>query len=260
MSKTGMCALWGAALMMSASAGDWPQFCGVQRNNVSAETGLARSWPADGPEEIWSVDVTTGYAGPAIKDGKVYLLEHTDGVSSIRCFAFDSGKELWTCSFDDPGELKNKKYPGTRGTPTVTDDSLYAVTLFGTAVCIDLKSHTLKWQHSLKQDYGKDVGGFGVAQSPLLHGDLVILAPMSAEGSVVAVNRNSGAVVWTTSGYPGTGFVSPSLISVDGKDQLLVVAGGEKPPKKRRKKKTEEPAAPKKVDMPQSDSAPDHGG
>jgi len=236
-------AIWGGA----AYADDWPQFCGMQRNNTSAETGLARSWPAGGPPEVWSVDVTTGYAGPAIKDGKVYLMDHTNAVSSIRCFAFDSGKELWSCAFDDPGELKNKKYPGTRGTPTVTEDSLYAVTLFGTAVCMDLKTRKLKWQHNLKQEYGKEVGGFGVAQSPLLYGDLVILAPMSAEGSVVAVNRSSGDVVWKTSGHPGTGFVSPSLISVDGEDQILVVAGGEKPPKKTRRKKKKDPAVPKKL-------------
>jgi outer membrane protein assembly factor BamB len=229
MHKAGIFAA-GLMLFTTAFAGDWPQFCGPNRNNTSAETGLARSWPANGPAVLWTANVTSGYAGPAVKDGRVYLLDHDGTRSSIRSLALDSGKELWTCSFDDPGELKNKKYPGTRGTPSVTDDSLYAVSLFGTVVGVDLKSHQVKWQHSLKE-YGKTLGGFGIAQSPLLYGNLVIIAPLMETGSLVALDKDSGKEVWKVSGFPGTGFVSPVMISIDGEDQILMVAGGAKPPK-----------------------------
>ncbi len=225
----------GLTVITTAWADDWPQFCGPDRNNSSKETGLARSWPADGPAVLWKVDVTTGYAGPAIKERKVYLLDHDGTKSSIRSLELDSGKELWTCSFADPGELTNKKFPGTRGTPTVTDDSLYAVTLFGTVVCIDLNSHEIKWQHSLVKDYGKKLGGWGVAQSPLLYGDLVILAPMSARGSLVALDKNSGKEIWKTAEFAGDGFVSPLFVSIGDEDQILMVSGGAKPEKPERR-------------------------
>jgi outer membrane protein assembly factor BamB len=221
---------------------DWAQFCGPRRNNISAETGLSRSWPDAGPKELWSAEVTSGYSGPSIKDGKVYLLEHDAGESSLRCLSFDSGKELWRCSFNDPGAFKNKQYPGTRGTPTVTDDSAYAVTHLGTMICVDLASHKIKWQRNLVEEFGRDITNFGVAQSPLLAGDLVVVAPLSKEHSVVALDRKTGQERWTVSGLPGTGYVSPMGVVLNGESQILMVAGCE-PPKRtsRRPKKGEEP-------------------
>ncbi len=251
MNKAVICAMAGLTLFSQAFAADWPQFCGPDRNNTSAETGLARSWPAAGPDVLWTANVTSGYAGPAVKNGAVYLLEH-DGVrSSVRALELGSGKELWICSFDDPGSV-DKKYPGTRGTPTVTDDSLYAVTLLGTVVCVDLKSHQIKWQHNLTKDYGKKRGGWGVAQSPVLVDDLVIIAPLTETGSLVALNKNSGKEVWKVAGFPGDGFVSPAMISIDGEDQILMVAGGSKPekPPRRAKDADAEDEAPKGKQRP----------
>jgi outer membrane protein assembly factor BamB len=242
-----------AAILMTVTAfgADWPQFCGPQRNNSSVETGLTRSWPADGPAVLWTANVTTGFAGPAIKDGKVYLLDHDGANSTIRALELNSGKELWTCSLADPGELANKKYPGTRGTPTVTDDSLYAVTLFGTVVGVDLKTQKVKWQRSLVRDYAKKIGGFGIAQSPLLAGDLVIIAPLTEKGSLVALDKDSGKEVWTLDGFSGTGYVSPMMVSIDGEDQIVMVAGGTKPSK---------PGRPNANKKPDEDDAEDMTG
>lgn len=216
--------------------GDWPQFCGPERNNLSGENGLARSWPEQGPTTLWSVDVTIGYAGPAVKDGMVYLMNHTNDVSSLHCYSLDSGKERWSLEMDDLGMIKSKKYRGTRGTPTVTDDSLYAVTLYGTVFCVDLQSHKIKWKYNMVTDFGKSSGVFGIAQSPLLVGDLVILSPLTESHSVIALDKKLGQVVWTTTGFIGGGFVSPTLIQIDGEDQILVVAGGDVPKKKKRRR------------------------
>ena len=240
--KAGICTVAGLVFFTTVFAADWPQFCGPDRNNTSTETGLAHSWPAAGPAVLWSAKVTSGYAGPAVKNGSVYLLEH-DGVrSSVRCLALDSGKELWTCSFDDPGSV-DKKYPGTRGTPTVTDDTLYAVTLLGTVVCVDLKSHQIKWQHNLIKEYGRKRSGWGVAQSPVLAGNLVIIAPLTATASLVALDKDSGREVWKTPGFSGDGYVSPAMISIDGEEQILMVAGGAKPAKPARRAKPADAAA-----------------
>jgi len=235
MKKTVRAIVLGVVLAGVAVAADWPQFCGPTRNNISTETGLARSWPAEGPEELWAVDVTTGYAGPAIRDGKVYLMDYEDGVSSLRCLSFDSGKELWRVKFDDPGELKNKTYEGTRGTPTVTEDSLYAVTLHGTVFRVDLKSQKMVWSKNMQRDYGKISEAWGFAQSPLLVGDLMIIAPLTESHGVMAMDPKSGEVVWMNNDYFGEGYVSPVLLQIDGEDQIVVVAGGEKAPKRKPK-------------------------
>ncbi|NOU35745.1 MAG: PQQ-like beta-propeller repeat protein [Kiritimatiellaceae bacterium] len=228
MKKTGACILAGTLMTAVVFAADWPQFCGPKRNNISTETGLARSWPAAGPEVLWTINVTSGYASPVVKDGKVYLMDY-DGTNSIlRVLELDSGKELWTVSFADSGTPMNKLYPGTRGTPSVTDDSIYAATLFGTMICVDLDSRKIKWKRQLVKEFGAKAGASGFAQSPLVHGDLVIVAPLSKASSVVALDKRTGTDVWRTPGFGGsTAFVSPSIISVDGEDQVLMVAPAE---------------------------------
>ena len=241
MRKTGTGVLAGMMMTAAVFGNDWPQFCGPTRNNISTETGLAKSWPKDGPEVLWTVDVSTGFAGPAVKDGVVYLMENDGTKSSIHARALDSGKELWVCSFDDPGTLKNEKFPGARGTPTVTDDSLYAVTLLGTAVGIDLKTHQIKWKLNFVKDYDKKLDGWGVAQAPLLYGNLVILAPMTKTGSMVAVDKDSGKEVWKVTGFFSDGFVSPQLFSIDDEDQILMVSAGSKPEQPSRRPKKEAP-------------------
>lgn len=222
--------------VICARAADWPQFCGPERNNLSAETGLAREWSAEGPEVLWTVNVTTGYAGPAVLKDKVYLMGHEENKSSVRCYDLNSGKELWDIEFDDPGTMKNKKYPGTRGTPTVTDDSVYAVTLYGTAFCADLKTKKIKWSHNLNADFGKVSDAFGFAQSPLLVDDLVVLAPLTESHGVIALNRKSGEIVWNAASRAGPGFMSPSLITVGGEKQIVIAAGGKEPKKSRRRR------------------------
>ena len=73
-------------------AADWPQFLGPERNSTSTETGLLRSWPEDGPEVLWTIDVGKGYGGPVVSDGKVYLLDRNDEVGeTLRCLNLADG-------------------------------------------------------------------------------------------------------------------------------------------------------------------------
>lgn len=83
---------------------DWPQFLGPNRNSISDQKSILRSWPASGPEVLWTTNVGIGYGGPAVKEGKVYLLDRDDKVGDkLRCFELSSGKELWNFSYDAPG-------------------------------------------------------------------------------------------------------------------------------------------------------------
>jgi len=61
-----------------ASAGDWPQYLGPNRNSTSDQKGILRSWSTNGPEVLWTVSVGKGFGGPVVKDGKVYLLDSDD--------------------------------------------------------------------------------------------------------------------------------------------------------------------------------------
>ena len=81
----------------SASGSDWPQWRGPNRDNVSTETGLLRAWPAEGPKVLWRTPVAEGYAGAAIKGGRLYLNDYDVKKKEywVRCISMADGKDLW---------------------------------------------------------------------------------------------------------------------------------------------------------------------
>ncbi|MCB1127278.1 MAG: hypothetical protein KDM81_12325, partial [Verrucomicrobiae bacterium] len=142
-------ALLTAGLLLQAD--DWPRLGGVEGRGYSTETGVARTWPKDGPSMLWSVEVGTGFAGPAVYDGRVYLLDReADRADVLRCLALESGQELWRETTDAPGRLE---YDGSRNVPTVTPDFVFTVGPFGHFRCYDRKTHAPRWSCHLVDDF-----------------------------------------------------------------------------------------------------------
>ena len=109
---------------MELNAQDWPQFLGPNRNSISPQKGLLRSWPEKWPEVLWSVNIGIGYGGPVVKNGKVYLLDRDEDVGDfMRCFDLQTGNELWKFSYDAPGSFP---FPGSRSVPIVDDRHVYS--------------------------------------------------------------------------------------------------------------------------------------
>jgi len=240
----GVVFLWAVNLF----AGDWSQFCGPGRNNVSTETGLADSWPEGGPKVLWEIEVHDGYSGPAIRGGKVYLIDREDDTSLLRCLDLESGKELWKVSFSDPGESKGKKFDGTRGTPTVTADAVYLVTGYGTFACIDPQTKAVKWRHNLLDEYGMELARFGIGQSPSIRGKMVLIAPNSIQTGVAAYDQETGERLWVSPGLGNHSYVSPRVVELCGQEMVVAVGSNVKPPKsKRRKKGDKNPELKKKI-------------
>lgn len=213
-------------------AQDWPQYGGPDRNGISPEKGLLRSWPESGPEVLWKVDVGIGYGGPVIKDGKVYLLDRNDKTGDImRCFDLNTGEELWKFEYASAGEVQ---FPGSRSVPAVDDNHVYSCGPYGDTYCIDLNTHQPVWNVNVWTDFGGELpegtpgysGGFptwAISQCPLIYGDLLILASQAPEAGVVAYDKNSGDLKWKTTSLGLTGYVSPTIVKIDGNDHLVMV-------------------------------------
>ncbi|WP_340112595.1 outer membrane protein assembly factor BamB family protein [Maribellus mangrovi] len=216
-------------------AQDWPQYLGPDRNSISPEKGLLRSWPETGPEVLWRIDVGIGYGGPVIKDGKVYLLDRNDEEGDkMRCFDLNTGEELWKFEYDAAGEVM---FPGSRSVPIVDDKHVYSCGPYGDLYCIDINSHKPIWNANVWTDFGGEIpeggnpgfgdsGGFptwAISQCPLIYGDLLILASQAPEAGVVAYNKNSGDLVWKTPSLGKTGYVSPTIVKIDGNDHVVMI-------------------------------------
>ena len=223
---------------VSAIAQDWPQFLGPNKNSTSSQKGILRSWPASGPEILWTADLKAGFGGPVIKDGKAYLLDRDDKYGDyMRCFDMATGKELWKYGYEAPGTVE---FPGSRSVPAVDDKNVYSVGHNGDLYAIDIKTHQPVWKKNVWTDFGgqpaaKSEGGFSglqgggkfpvwaIAQCPLLYGNLLIVASQAPEAGVVAYNKLTGAVVWKTPSLGRVGFVSPSIAKISGEDQVVMI-------------------------------------
>lgn len=216
------------ALACNAIAQDWPQFLGPNRNSTSAQKGILRTWPASGPEVLWTANVGPGYGGPVIKDGKVYLLDRDDKTGDImRCFDFNTGKELWKYSYNAPGSVM---FPGSRSVPAVDDKYVYSVGHNGDMYCIDIKTQKPVWNKNIWTDFGGEkLPIWAVAQCPLLYGDMVIVAPQAPQAGVIAYNKASGKIVWKTDYLGNESYASPAIVKIDGKDQIVAVGSSTNP-------------------------------
>lgn len=215
-----------------AFAQDWPQFLGPERNSISPQKNLLRSWPESGPEVLWTVNVGIGYGGPVVKDGKVYLLDRDDKTGdNLRCFELATGKELWNHAFGIPGSVM---FPGSRSVPAIDGNHIYSCGPYGDLGCIDINTHKPVWKVNIWTDFGGKLPegepGFGgsfptwaISQCPLVYGDLLIVASQAPEAGVVAYDKITGKLKWKTPSLGNTGYVSPTLVKIDGTDHLVMV-------------------------------------
>jgi outer membrane protein assembly factor BamB len=226
------------ACISNLSAQDWPQFLGPERNSTSPQKGILRTWPATGPEVLWTVNVGPGFGGPVIKDGKAYLLDRDDKTGDImRCIDMKTGKELWKYSYDAPMSVE---FPGSRSVPAVDDKFVYSCGHNGDLYCFDIKTQKPVWNKNVWTDFGgqpasKSEGGFSglqgggkfpvwaIAQCPLIYGNLLVIASQAPEAGVVAYNKLTGDVIWKTANLGAVGFVSPSIAKINGEDQVVMI-------------------------------------
>jgi len=146
-----------AALLVSSSiatayAADWPGYLGPKRDGTSAERGLLRAWPKEGPKVLWTGPLGPGFAGPAVSRGKVYLLDRDDKVGdTLRVYDLATGKELWHFAYDAPGTFE---FPGSRTTPTVDGNIVYIAGPLGDLQAIDINTHKSLWRKNIWKDFG----------------------------------------------------------------------------------------------------------
>jgi len=213
---------------LQLSAADWPQWRGPQRDGTSVEKGLLREWPKAGPRLLWKIkEAGSGFSTPAVVGDRIYLLGNV-GVEneSVRCFSVTDGKQLWTTQLGKVGNPDQKpSYPGSRSTPTVDGDRLYALSSDGDLACLDAAKGTLRWKKSLRGDFAGKPGQWAYSESPLVDGQAVICTPGGSAATLLALNKQTGEVLWKTALPDGdeAGYASPVQVETGGVRQYVLV-------------------------------------
>jgi outer membrane protein assembly factor BamB len=217
-------------LATSVLGGDWPQWRGPNRDGISEEKGLLREWPKEGPKPIWQIkSLGAGFSTPSIVGDRIILLGN-EGMENefVQALSTKDGKELWNTRIGKVG-LPNQQpsYPATRSTPTVDGDLLYAFSSDGDLACLETASGKIRWQKNVRSDFGGKPGKWAYAESPLVDGDVLICSPGGSDATILAVNKQSGDVIWK-SAIPGaeeSGYASAGSMVVEGKKQYVQFLG-----------------------------------
>jgi outer membrane protein assembly factor BamB len=218
----------GISLLLSAlasgfvRAADWPQFLGPSRNGISAETGLIDNWPEGGPKEVWRVPGGVGMSGLAIKEGKLLTLVQRDGQQWVVALEAKTGKELWQTPLGS--EYENQMGNGPRATPTIAGDRAFVFSGEGILAAVGLADGKLHWSHNVIKELKGKEADYGMACSPLVVGDQVIVIAGGDGAAVAAYNAKSGKLAWTAGDDPA-GYSSPTLLKIGGKDQIVAYTG-----------------------------------
>jgi outer membrane protein assembly factor BamB len=185
--------------------GDWPHFRGADFDNINKDvTPLSESWDtAIGPSVIWKTSLGEGYAGPAVHNGRVYLLDYNERkkADALRCFSLASGKELWRRWYYV--DLK-RNHGYSRTIPAVTDDYVVTIGPRSHVMCTDPVTGDFLWSIDLEKKYGipgKDKGrvtpDFFTGQCPLIDNGIAVIAP-GAKALMIGVDCKTGKVIWET--------------------------------------------------------------
>lgn len=175
--------------------GDWPQFRGARGDNVATNAlSISTDWKQKPPVACWSVDLGEGYAGAAVRDGRVYLLDYdqAERADALRCLSLADGREIWRFSY--PVKVK-RNHGMSRTVPTLAGK--YVVT-FGPkchVVCLEAETGKFVWGRDLVKEFNAEVPQWYAGQCPLVDGGRVILGT-GGDALLVAVDLATGEVVW----------------------------------------------------------------
>jgi len=237
----------GVMLSTGVAGGEWPQWAGPSRNFTVTGADLAERWPEDGPPRLWSRELGVGYSGIVVADGTLYTMyrkSRTDAIEYTVALDAASGKTVWEFEYaaplvGPPADPSDARWggQGPNSTPLIVGDRLYTMGSRAVMHCHDRKTGDMRWKRDLAEEFGATYAGrknndTGYASSPIAVGGAVIVplgrsrVKESKPGqSLVALDQASGRVLWTRLDFD-CGYSSPTLIEIDGRDQLVLHVKG----------------------------------
>jgi outer membrane protein assembly factor BamB len=221
-----LAALCLALFALPAAAADWPQWQGPQRDAISKETGLLKEWPKDGPPLAWKVKgLGGGYSAPSVAGGRIFGMSYRGGDEVVWALDEKDGAEKWAVTIAPAAkDIGSPGQEGSRCTPTVDGDFVYALGTAGDLVCLKVADGKEVWHKNLKKDFGgRAMARWAYCESPLIDGDKLVCTPGGKDATVVALDKKNGDVVWkaSVSDGNGAGYASPIVVESAGHKQYV---------------------------------------
>ncbi|MCA8983188.1 MAG: PQQ-binding-like beta-propeller repeat protein [Planctomycetaceae bacterium] len=213
----------GDQLAGSATAGDWPQILGPDRNGIAQQERIAPVWPEAGPRLMWQLPVGSGVAGVAIRQGQVVLFHRVENQEIAQALDLETGQQQWSRAF--PATFQPRIMPdnGPLCVPVLLPDHVILHGPTGRLSCLERATGNVRWSVETHADFGADEGYFGAGSTPLVVGNRVILnvGGHRQQAGVVAFDLESGRVLWQTGDWQAS-YSSPVLARVGDSDLVIL--------------------------------------
>ena len=209
-----------ATMRSTDSADQWPRYRGLNADGVLPDTGSPIVWPAAGPPVLWRLPVGSGYSSISVSDGLFCTLDSDDSGEFVLCGDAATGRVRWRSRIDQLFEHQHGD--GPRSTPTLDEQSVYALSASGTLAAFRQADGKKLWTTDIPQRFGKaEHLWFGYSMSPLVLEDQVLLAAGgNAETALFALDKATGQVNWTRSASAPT-YSTPLAVDHQGRRQII---------------------------------------
>ena len=207
------------ALVTGVLAEDWPQFRGTGGSGQSAEKGLLKSWPSNGPKLLWQKTVGHGFASVSVVGDRLYTSGIVGGKLAVSCLDTKAkGKVLWQTPIDG---ASGGGYAGARSTPTVDGDCVYVLSDLGKVVCLKTADGKEVWSKNILSTYGAKNISWKVSESLIVDGDKLICSP-GGRAAMVALAKTTGKEIWAAAAVDSlTGYAMARIIEFGGLRQAI---------------------------------------
>ncbi|HXE81481.1 MAG TPA: PQQ-binding-like beta-propeller repeat protein [Vicinamibacterales bacterium] len=206
----------------TASAPYWIGFRGPLRDGVYREQRIRTSWPAEGLKPMWKQPVGGGYASFAVANGRAFTIEQRRAQEVVAAYDVETGRELWTHGWN--AEFREwMGGDGPRATPAWFDGRVYALGATGELRALDAGTGASIWRVNILEDNGAANLQWGMAASPLVFDDKVVVIPGGRNGrSIVAYDRLTGERRWSALDDKAA-YSSPMLLTLGGRRQIVAI-------------------------------------
>ncbi|MCG8406631.1 MAG: PQQ-like beta-propeller repeat protein [Phycisphaerales bacterium] len=194
----------------SSLASDWPNFRGPNHDGVSPEGGFQTDWPSKGPAVSWQRNVGAAFSSFAIVGDRLYTCGSEEKKQTLICLDATTGNLLWKQQFAPEMTDPDKHLYGTRATPTVDNGRVYIMGGHANVICFDAATGREHWKRAFSNK-----PNWGYSGSVLIHGNLAIVTAGGSDGSLCAMNKNTGKTVWKCGDEP-PGYATPYPFTLDG--------------------------------------------
>lgn len=209
---------------------DWPQWLGPTRDGRAPAGPFRADWDKTPPKELWTAPCGAGYSSLAVAGGKLYVFDKKSGKERVRGLDAGTGKELWSHEYAAPQAGADANFgAGPRSTPAVDGNRVYTVGGAGKLLCLEAPAATgekprVVWERDLPAEFNAQIPQWGVACSPLVDGDQVIVIPGGKNGAVAAFDKVTGQRRWAF-GANTPGYSSPTAATVHGVRAIFAFTG-----------------------------------